>query len=50
MAPRLVEQILDGKQPAALTLETLRRNGLPISFDGQAEVMGFCQNTKIQTV
>ena len=39
MAPRLVEQIVEGKQPPGLTLEVLRRQRLPIWFDAQAEMI-----------
>jgi site-specific DNA recombinase len=39
MAPRLVEQILEGKQPPGLTLEVLRRQRLPIRFDAQADMI-----------
>ncbi|PJN96460.1 hypothetical protein CNY89_02400 [Amaricoccus sp. HAR-UPW-R2A-40] len=41
LAPSLVEQILDGRQPAALTANRLRRIGdLPLLWDEQAEALG----------
>jgi len=39
MAPRLVEQILEGRQPPGLTLDLLRRQRLPIRFDAQADMI-----------
>lgn len=41
LAPSLVEQMLDGRQPAALTANRLRRIGdLPLLWDEQAEALG----------
>ena len=41
LAPALVEQMLDGRQPAALTANRLRRIGdLPLLWDEQAEALG----------
>ena len=41
LAPSLVEQMLDGRQPAALTANRLRRIGdLPLLWDDQAEALG----------
>ncbi|MBY0509252.1 MAG: hypothetical protein K2P94_03780 [Rhodospirillaceae bacterium] len=42
LAPSIIEAILDGKQPADLTAERLRRMAqLPHSWDEQRRVLGF---------
>ncbi|RIJ14003.1 recombinase family protein [Henriciella mobilis] len=41
LSPSIVQAILDGRQPADLSLEKLLRTDLPLDWDRQAEVLGF---------
>ena len=41
LSPAIVQAILDGRQPADLSLEKLLRTDIPLDWDRQAEVLGF---------
>ena len=43
LAPEIVEQIVNGRQPPELTAQSLLndRNGLPLAWEAQHKVLGF---------
>ena len=41
LSPAIVKAILDGRQPADLSLEKILRSDLPPDWDRQAEFLGF---------
>jgi hypothetical protein len=46
LAPTIQGAILDGRQPAGLTLERIIRKPLPLDWDAQATVYGFAQDPR----
>lgn len=41
LSPPIVEEILEGRQPAALTFSRLMRMDIPADWDAQWQVLGF---------
>jgi len=44
LAPDIQEAIMDGRQPAGLTLQSLRDREIPMSWTDQREQLGFGQD------
>ena len=41
LSPAIIKAILDGRQPADLSLERILRSDLPLDWDRQAKTFGF---------
>lgn len=46
LAPAIQGAILEGRQPADLTLERIIRKPVPLDWDAQARVYGFAQDPR----
>lgn len=46
LAPAIQSAILDGRQPADLTLERIIRRPVPLDWDAQAKAYGFEPNAR----
>ncbi|MCH7959900.1 MAG: hypothetical protein IID08_07205 [Candidatus Hydrogenedentes bacterium] len=46
LAPDIVDEILDGRQPAMLTLEDLTKTKLPLNWEQQRTIYGFTESVR----